>query len=179
MVQKKTERPESECKDGGDTSINVPGDNVGTDVVSPQEGASDEKSDEPPVLPSNPPLSGKALMFQQYMESKKKKTRRREKIEKEKKKKSKRNHDKLLPTAKNRSRNLQVRVAGQLHHDVFSTYMRHFVEDDPHSLKNFIQDIMNTSSSLPKRCTIGPLPNQIQWYLHGLLMARQPQQVLC
>ncbi len=29
------EGPESECKDGGDTSINVPGDNVGTDVISP------------------------------------------------------------------------------------------------------------------------------------------------
>jgi hypothetical protein len=63
-----TEGPESECKDGGDTSKNVPGGNVGTDVISPQEGASDEKSDEPPVVPSNPPLSGKALMFQQYME---------------------------------------------------------------------------------------------------------------
>ena len=36
-------RPESECKNGGDTSINVPGDNVGTDVISPQEGASDDK----------------------------------------------------------------------------------------------------------------------------------------
>ncbi len=32
---KNTEGPESECKDGGDTSINVPGDNVGTDVISP------------------------------------------------------------------------------------------------------------------------------------------------
>jgi hypothetical protein len=65
-----TENPkgtESEGTDGGDTSINVPGDNVGTDVISPQEGASDDKSDKPPVLPSNPPLSGKALMFQQYM----------------------------------------------------------------------------------------------------------------
>ncbi len=41
--------PESECKDGGDTSINVPGDNVLTDVVSPPEGASEEKSDESPV----------------------------------------------------------------------------------------------------------------------------------
>ncbi len=30
------EGPESECKDGGDTSINVPGDNVGTDVIYPQ-----------------------------------------------------------------------------------------------------------------------------------------------
>ncbi len=28
-------RPESECKDGGDTSINVPGDNVPTDVRYP------------------------------------------------------------------------------------------------------------------------------------------------
>jgi hypothetical protein len=35
--------PESECKDGGDNSINVPGDNVETDVISPLEGASDEK----------------------------------------------------------------------------------------------------------------------------------------
>jgi hypothetical protein len=35
--------------------------------------------------------------------------------------------------------------------------MLHFVQDDPHPLKDVIQDIMNTSSSLPKRCTIGPL----------------------
>ncbi len=63
-----TEGPESECKDGGDTSINVPGDNVGTDVISPQEGASDEKSHKSPVLPSNAPLSGKALQFQQFLE---------------------------------------------------------------------------------------------------------------
>ncbi len=35
--------------------------------------------------------------------------------------------------------------------------MSHFVQDHPHPLKNIIQDIMNTSSSLPKRCTIGPL----------------------
>jgi hypothetical protein len=41
--------PESEGTDGGDTFINVPGDNVGTDVISPKEGASDGKSDEPPV----------------------------------------------------------------------------------------------------------------------------------
>jgi hypothetical protein len=35
--------------------------------------------------------------------------------------------------------------------------MCHFVQEDPHPLKDVIQDIMNTSSSLPKRCTIGPL----------------------
>ncbi len=55
--------PESECKDGGDSSINVTGDNVQTDIISPPEGASDDKSDEPPVLPSNPPLSGKLLAY--------------------------------------------------------------------------------------------------------------------
>ncbi len=89
---------------------------------------------------------------------KKEKREKKKRKEEKKKKKSKRNHDKLLPTAKNRSENLQVRVAGQLlYHDVFSMYMRHFIQDDPHSLKDIIQDIMNTSSSLPKRCTIGPL----------------------
>ncbi len=35
--------------------------------------------------------------------------------------------------------------------------MRHFVQDDIHQLKDVIQDIMTTSSSLPKKCTIGPL----------------------
>jgi hypothetical protein len=60
--------PESEGTDGCDTSINVPGDNVGTDVISPREGASDEESDEPPVLPSNPPLCGKLLVYQQFLE---------------------------------------------------------------------------------------------------------------
>ncbi len=38
-------RPEIEGTDGG---------NVGTDIISPQEGASDDKSDEPPVLPWTP-----------------------------------------------------------------------------------------------------------------------------
>ncbi len=53
---------------------------------------------------------------------------------------------------------MQSRVPGQLlYHDGFSTYMLHFVQDDPHPLKDVIQDIMTTSSSLPKRCTIGPL----------------------
>jgi hypothetical protein len=36
-------------------------------------------------------------------------------------------------------------------------YMHHFVQDGTHPLKDIIQDIMNTSSSLPKRCTICPL----------------------
>jgi hypothetical protein len=52
-------RPELEGTDGG---------NVGTYVISPREGASDDKSDEPPILPSNPPLSGKLLAYQQFLE---------------------------------------------------------------------------------------------------------------
>ncbi len=60
--------PESECKDGGDSSINVTGDNVRTDVISPQEGAYDDESDETPVLPSNSPLSRKLLAYQQFLE---------------------------------------------------------------------------------------------------------------
>jgi hypothetical protein len=35
--------------------------------------------------------------------------------------------------------------------------MRHFVQDDIYQLKDVIQDIMTISSSVPKRCTIGPL----------------------
>jgi hypothetical protein len=52
-------RPESEGTDGG---------NVGTDIISPQEGASDDKSNEPPIIPSNPPPNGKILMYQKYLE---------------------------------------------------------------------------------------------------------------
>jgi hypothetical protein len=51
--------PESEGTDCG---------NVGTDVISPQEGASDDKGDEPPVLSSNPPPNGKILAYQKYFE---------------------------------------------------------------------------------------------------------------
>jgi hypothetical protein len=39
-------------------------------VISPEEGDSDDNSDGPQVLQSNPPLSGKALLYQQYLESK-------------------------------------------------------------------------------------------------------------
>jgi hypothetical protein len=103
-------------------------------------------------------------MYQQYLEqNKNKKKRKRKKREKENKRRKEKEQIKekswkLLPTAKNRTGNLPSRVASQLlYHDVFSMYMRHFVQDDPHPLKYVIQDIMTTSSSLPKRCTIGPL----------------------
>jgi hypothetical protein len=57
-----TKRPELEGTDGG---------NVGTDIISPQEGAFDDKSDEPPVLLSNPSPNGKIFMYQKYLEHKK------------------------------------------------------------------------------------------------------------
>ncbi len=62
--------PESEVTKGGDTSpINL-GNSIGTKVISPGEGGSDDNSDGPKVLQSNPPLSGKALLYHQYLESK-------------------------------------------------------------------------------------------------------------
>jgi hypothetical protein len=61
--------PESEVAKGGDTT-NIPGNSIETEVISPGEGGSDDNSDGPQVLQSNPPLSGKALLYQQYLESK-------------------------------------------------------------------------------------------------------------
>ncbi len=87
-----------------------------------------------------------------------KKRKAKKKRKDEEKKKKKRNQEKLLPTAKNRTGNLPSQVAGKcLYHDVFSTTMHHFAEDDIYQLKDVIQDIMTTSSLVPKRCTIGPL----------------------
>jgi hypothetical protein len=40
-------------------------------VISPGEGGSDDNIDGPQVLKPNPPLSGKALLYQQYLESNK------------------------------------------------------------------------------------------------------------
>ena len=65
----------------------IDGRNVGTDIISLHKGASDNESDGSIVLPSNPPLSGKALMYQQYLESKQK--QEEEKRKKEKKTKEK------------------------------------------------------------------------------------------
>jgi hypothetical protein len=89
-------------------------------------------------------------IFQFFLKKKQKK--------KEKENKQKRNQGKLLPTAKNRTGKYASGVAGQcLYHDVFSMYMCHFVQDDIYQLKDIIQDIMTTSSLVPKRCTTGPL----------------------
>ncbi len=38
---------ESEVSEGGDTSTNKPGNSIGTEVISPEEGGSDDNSDGP------------------------------------------------------------------------------------------------------------------------------------
>jgi hypothetical protein len=49
--------PKSEVTKGGDTSTNKPCNSIGTEMISPGEGGSDDNSDGPKVLQSNPPLS--------------------------------------------------------------------------------------------------------------------------
>jgi hypothetical protein len=56
--------PELEVTEGGVTSTNKPGDNIRTEVISPRGGGSDDNSDGPTVLQSDPPLSGKVLLYQ-------------------------------------------------------------------------------------------------------------------
>ena len=53
-------------------------------MISPGDGGMDDKRDGSAVLPSNPPLSGKALLFQQYLESKQKQEEEKKKKEKKK-----------------------------------------------------------------------------------------------
>ncbi len=57
-----TENPNVPDSEGTDCG------NVGTDIISLQEGASDDKTDEPLVLPSNPPLNGTIRAYQKYLE---------------------------------------------------------------------------------------------------------------
>jgi hypothetical protein len=84
--------------------------------------------------------------------------RKRKKEKKTKEKwqiKRKKSQEKLLPTAKNRTGKLASRVNSQcLYHDVSTTYLWHFLPNDLCLLKDFIQDIITASTSLPKRCPI-------------------------
>ncbi len=48
--------------------MNVPGDNIVTDVISPGEGGSDDNIKGPTIFPSHLPFSGKTLLYQQYLE---------------------------------------------------------------------------------------------------------------
>ncbi len=43
--------------------MNVPGDNIGTDVISPGEGSSDDKIDGSTGSPFSLLLSGKAILY--------------------------------------------------------------------------------------------------------------------
>jgi hypothetical protein len=62
--------PESGLTKDSDTSTNKPGNSIVSEVISPGEGGPDDNSDGPTVLQSHPPLRGKALLYQQYLESK-------------------------------------------------------------------------------------------------------------
>jgi hypothetical protein len=112
-----------------DTTMNVPGDNVVTDVISPGGGGSHDKSDGPTVLPSNSSLSGTTLLYQHDFEKGK--------------------------GGKHRIEKLASSVTSQcLYHDVFTMYLHHFLPNDLYVLKDFIQDIITTSTSPQNRCTI-------------------------
>jgi hypothetical protein len=109
--------------------MNVPGDIVVTDVISPGGGGSHDKSDGPTVLSSNSPLTGKTLLFQHYLEKRK--------------------------GGKYRSGKLASSVASPcLYHDVFTMYLCHF---NLYFLKDIIQDIITKLMSPPNRCTITPV----------------------
>jgi hypothetical protein len=112
-----------------DTAMNVPGVNVVTDVIPPGGGGRQYKSDGPTVLPSNSPLCGKTLLYQQYLEKGK--------------------------GGKCRTGKLASSVTSQcLYHEVFTMYLRHFLPNALNFLKSTIQKITTNSKSLPNRCTM-------------------------
>jgi hypothetical protein len=112
--------------------MNVPGDNVVPDVISPGGGGSHDKSDGPTVLPSNSPLSGKKLLYQHDLEKGK--------------------------GGQYRTGKLTSSVTSQcLYHDVFTMYLRHFLPNDIYFLKDIIQEIITTLTSPSNRCTITPV----------------------
>jgi hypothetical protein len=112
-----------------DTTMNVPGDNVATDVISPGGGKSHDKSDRPTVLPYNPPLSGKTQLYQQYLVK--------------------------GMGGKYRTGKLASSLTSQcVCHDVFTMYLRHFLPNDLYFPKVIIQEIITTLTSLPNGCAI-------------------------
>ncbi len=112
-----------------DTTMNVPGDNVVTDVIFTGGGGSHEKGDGPTVLPSNSSLCGKTLLYQQYLEKEN--------------------------GGKYRTGKLESSITSQcLYHDVFTMYLRQFLPNDLYFLKYTIQQIITNSTSPPNRCTM-------------------------
>jgi hypothetical protein len=101
-------------------------------VISPGGGGSHDKSDGTTVLPSNSPLSGKTLLYQQYLEKGK--------------------------GGKYRTGKLASSLTSQCyHHDVLTMYLCHFHPNDLYFLKDIIQKIITTLTSSPNRGTITPV----------------------
>ncbi len=93
--------------------MNMPGDNVVTDVISLGGGESHDKSDGPTLLPSNSPLSGKTLLYQHDLEKGK--------------------------GGKHRAGKLASSITSQcLYHDVSTMYLRHFLPTGLYFLKDII-----------------------------------------
>ncbi len=85
--------------------MNVPGDDAVTDENSLGGGGSHDKNNEPTVLPSNSPLSGKTLLYQHDLEKRK--------------------------DGKYRTGQLASSITSQcLYHDVFTMYLHHFLPND-------------------------------------------------
>jgi hypothetical protein len=179
--------PKSEVTEGGDTSTNNPGSIIGTEVIIPGEGGSNDNSNGPTVLQSNPPLSGKALMYQQYMESKQNDTTMNvpggnvvtdvisprgggsydetdgPTVLQSKSTLSGKTllyqHDLEKGNGgQYRTGKLASSVTSQcLYHNVFTMYLNHFLPNDLYFLKYTIQQIITNSTSPPNRCTITPV----------------------
>ncbi len=153
-------------------------------MISPGEGGPDNNCHGPTVLQSNPPLSGKALMYQQYLESKQ--------IDITMNVPGDSvvtdvislggggSHDNsdgptVLPSnspfsgktllyqqylengkgGKYKTGKLASSITSQcLYHDVFTMYLRHLVPNDLNFLKDIIQEFITTLTSLPNRCTV-------------------------
>jgi hypothetical protein len=112
--------------------MNVPDGNVVNDVIPPGGGGFQYKSDGPTVLPSNTPLCGKTLLYQQYLE--------------------KRNSEKY------RTRKLASSITSKcLYDDVFTMYLHHFLPNDLYFLRYIIKKIITNSTSLPNRLTMTPV----------------------
>jgi hypothetical protein len=97
-----------------DNNMNVPGDNVVTDVISPRGGGSHGKSNGPTVLSSNSPLSGKTLLYQHDLETEK--------------------------GGEYRTGKLASSVTSQcLYHEVFTMYLCRFLPNELYFLKYIIR----------------------------------------
>jgi hypothetical protein len=111
------------------------------DESSVSSSSSGSTADQIVKVPPQGKFRGKELLFQALLI---KKTR------------TKKNQERLLPTAKNRTGKCASRVTGQcLYHEVFTTFLRHNLPEDLDLLKEIIKDIM-TTLSLQQRCTTTP-----------------------